>query len=180
MPDEIFLNDTVIELTQGDLTQWKGDAIVNAANTELVMGAGVAAAIARRAGSTVEREARAKAPIKVGEVVRTRAGLLPAKFVIHAAVMEPDLKTDTAIIARATTAALANAESVGLKSVAFPALGTGVGALPYADAAGAMLEAAINYLQSRPIARLRKIVFVLHDQPAYDAFKSVLETHSHG
>jgi len=180
MPDELFLSDTVVELAHGDITKWKGDAIVNAANTELVMGAGVAAAIAHRAGATVQREALEKAPLKVGEATRTRAGLLPAKFIIHAAVMNADRKTDAAIIGRAATAALANAEAIGLKSIAFPALGTGVGTLPYDVAARAMFDAVSAYVKHRQVARLKKIVFVLFDQHAYDAFKNVLETYGHG
>lgn len=173
--DEVFIGDTLVELTKGDITSWKGDAIVNAANTALIMGAGVAGAIARRAGETVQREALEKAPVPLGGVARTRAGLLPAKFVIHAAVMGPDAKTDTEIIARATDAALADAESIGLKSIAFPALGTGVGGLPYAEAARAMFGATAAYLKKRKTPRLRKITFVLYDDEAYAAFREVLD-----
>jgi O-acetyl-ADP-ribose deacetylase (regulator of RNase III) len=175
MADELFLGDTVIELTTGDITAWKGDAIVNAANTTLAMGAGVAGAIARRGGVTIQREALEKAPVALGEVARTRGGLLPAKFVIHAAVLGPSQPAAAAVVARATAAALADAEAIGLKSIAFPALGTGVGQLPYADAAAAMLEATVKYLAARPVARLRKITFVLYDDPAYRAFQTALE-----
>jgi len=175
MADELFIGDTVIELTTGDITAWKGDAIVNAANTALVMGAGVAGAIARRAGETVAREAAEKAPIALGAVARTRAGLLPAKFVIHAAVMGADRRTDAEVIARATRAALADAENIGLKSIAFPALGTGVGRLPYETSARAMLTAVVDYLKSRTTPRLRRVTFVLYDDAARDNFRGVLE-----
>jgi O-acetyl-ADP-ribose deacetylase (regulator of RNase III) len=176
MADELLVGNVIVELQKGDITGWRGDAIVNAANTSLVMGAGVAGAIAKRAGSTVQREALEKAPVGLGEVARTRAGLLPAKFVIHAAVMAEDRKTDAGIIGRATKAALANAEAVGLKSVAFPALGTGVGRVPYGIAAEAMLRATLEYLREREKPRLRRVVFVLYGDDAFESFRSVLES----
>lgn len=176
MADEMWVNDTVIELASGDLTAWRGDAVVNAANTSLVMGAGVAGALHQKAGGTVQREALEKAPLGLGEVARTRAGLLPAKFVLHAAVMGDDRITNPEIIGRATAAALADAESIGLKSIAFPALGTGVGGLPYEEAAAAMFEAAVAYLRDRLTPRLQRVVFVLYDETALEAFRTVLQT----
>jgi len=172
--DKLFIGETIIELEQGDITGWRGDAIVNAANTSLIMGAGVAGAIATRAGATVQREALEKAPIGLGEVVRTRAGLLPAKFVIHAAVMGEDRKTDAGTIARATRAALADAESVGLKSMAFPALGTGVGRMPYESVAAVMLAETVKYLSARATPRLKRVVFVLFDGAATESFRNAL------
>ncbi len=177
MPDELFVGDTVVELGRGDVTTWRCDAIVNAANTDLVLGAGVAGAIDRRAGATVQREALEKAPIALGAVARTRAGLLPAKFVIHAGVTAGDAKTDGDIIGRATAAALKDAESIGLKSVAFPALGTGVGGLPYRVAADAMFAAVVKYLTARTVVRLRKITFVLFDDEAYNEYRGAMDRH---
>lgn len=174
MGDELLVGETSIELEQGDITGWRGDAVVNAANTSLVMGAGVAGAIAKRAGPTVQREALEKAPVGLGEAVRTRAGLLPAKFVIHAAVMAEDRKTDDEIIRRATRAALANAESIGLKSIAFPALGTGVGRVPYDRAAAVILEEATTYLSGRKTPRLKRVAFVLYDDAAMESFRNAL------
>ncbi len=176
MEDELRVGDTVVELTRGDITAWRGDAIVNAANTSLVMGAGVAGAIDRRAGPTVQREALEKAPVHLGEVARTRAGLLPAKFVIHAAVMAEDRKTGAAIIARATKAALEDAEAIGLKSIAFPALGTGVGGMAYGEAAAAMLRQTVEYLSGREKPRLTRVVFVLFDDAALESFRNTLHT----
>lgn len=176
MAEELIVGETVMEMETGDLTAWRGDAIVNAANTSLVMGAGVAGAIAKRAGSTVQKEALEKAPLDLGKVARTRAGLLPAKFVIHAAVMGEDRKTDADIISRATAAALADAESIGLKSIAFPALGTGVGGMPYAESARAMLASAAGYLASRETPRLQRIVFVLYDDEAAGEFSNAFNS----
>ncbi|MGD8719694.1 MAG: macro domain-containing protein [Candidatus Zixiibacteriota bacterium] len=176
MAEEIVIGETVLEMETGDLTAWRGDAIVNAANTSMVMGAGVAGAIAKRAGSTVQKEALEKAPVGLGAVARTRGGLLPAKFVIHAAVMGDDRKTDADIIGRATTAALADAESIGLKSIAFPALGTGVGGMPYGEAARAMLASAAGYLAGREIPRLQRVVFVLYDDEAAGEFSNAFNS----
>jgi O-acetyl-ADP-ribose deacetylase (regulator of RNase III) len=176
MADELVIGDTAVGIAEGDITAWKGDAVVNAANTSLVMGAGVAGAIAARAGGTVQREALEKAPVALGGAARTRAGLLPAKFVIHAAVMGEDRKTSPEIISRATAASLESADAVGLKRVAFPALGTGVGGIPYADAARAMFGAVTDYLKRRPETRLTHVTFVLYDAEAYGAFAEVLNS----
>ena len=178
MAAELTVGDTVIELSRGDITTWRGDAIVNAANTELVMGGGVAAAIAARAGATVQQEALEHAPIAPGEVARTRAGLLPAKFVFHAAVMGPDRRTDGNIVARATRAALAAAEAIGLKSIAFPALGTGLGRIPYGDAAAAMWGTTVAYLREQATSRLWRVAVVLYDDEAWAAFADVLDSFS--
>ena len=83
-----------IYLERGDITEYEVDAIVNAANDQLSMGAGVASAIKRKGGTIVEEEAMRQGPIKVGEVVVTTAGNLPANYVIHAAVMGSDLRAD--------------------------------------------------------------------------------------
>ena len=168
------IGETVIGIEKGDITDCKVDAIVNPANTDLKLGAGVAGAIAKRGGSTVQRECDDFAPIELGKAARTRGGLLPAKFVLHAAVMEPGLKTDTGIIADATKSALAKAEEVGLKRVAFPAMGTGVGNIPYAEAAEAMLGATIEYLNNREAIRIFEVTYVLFNDEAYEAYKTVL------
>ena len=116
-----------IEIIEGDITRVSADALVNAANNYLWMGAGVAGAIKKAGGKDIEDEAVRKGPIPVGAVVETGAGRLPVKFIIHAAVMGQDLCTSAGIIERATANSLRKAEELGLKSIAFPALGTGVG-----------------------------------------------------
>ena len=131
-----------IEIVQGDITQQADiDAIVNAANTELILGSGVAGAILRRGGSEIDREGQAKGPIKLGEAAVTGAGRLSNKYVIHAAAMghrpedarvpkRPGSLSSAAIIADATRNSLHRAEELQLKSLAFPALATGVAAFP--------------------------------------------------
>lgn len=130
-----------VSLTQGDITDQKVDAVVNAANNHLWMGSGVAGAIKSRGGREIEDEAVGKGPVAVGEAVITGAGRLPARWVIHAAVMGQDLRTDFDKIKLATANALARAAELGVASVAFPALGTGVGGFPLREAARAMKEA---------------------------------------
>jgi O-acetyl-ADP-ribose deacetylase (regulator of RNase III) len=160
-------------LREGDITGAETDAIVNAANTALWMGAGVAGAIKRVGGKVVEDEAVRQGPIQVGEAVVTSGGGLKARYVIHAAAMGPDLVTDAAKIESATRNALLRAEELGIKSVAFPALGTGVGGFSYDEAARVMIEATKQHLAGK--SGLEKVLFVLYGEQAYEAFKSSLE-----
>jgi O-acetyl-ADP-ribose deacetylase (regulator of RNase III) len=119
-----------VTVLEGDITTRQVDAIVNAANNAFWMGSGVAGAIKSRGGQQIERDAVAQGPVEPGESVVTGAGALAARHVIHAAVMGQDLETDGDLIARATASALARAAERGLASIAFPALGTGVGGFP--------------------------------------------------
>ncbi len=118
------------EIVDGDITQLEVDAIANAANDHLWMGAGVAGAIKRAGGDEIEREAVAKGPIPVGSAVATSGGRLAAAHVIHGAVMGQDLRTSTELIAQTTRSCLEVADELGARSVALPAFGTGVGGIP--------------------------------------------------
>ena len=109
------------------------DAVVNAANNAFWMGAGVAGALKARGGQEIEAEAMAQGPVEPGECVVTSGGRLPARYVIHAAVMGQDLRTSAALIERATRNSLALAEA-RVWSIAFPAFGTGVGGFSIDDA----------------------------------------------
>ena len=160
---------TSLRLLQGDITEVRADAIVNAANNRLWMGAGVAGAIKRKGGESIEREAVSKGPIEVGEAVVTGAGALPVRHVIHAAAMGQDLVTHEWAIRQATRNSLLRAEELGLASIAFPALGTGVGGFPLEEAARAMLGEVIRYLDERE-ASLKEVLFVLLDTRALEAF----------
>ncbi len=132
------LGQAGIAIERGDITDWEVDAVVNAANTKLAMGAGVAAALKRKGGVIIEEEAMRQGPIEVGQAVLTTGGNLIATHVIHAAVMGPDLKTDPEKIAAATRSVLALADKHRLTSIAVPALGTGVGHVPPAASAEAV------------------------------------------
>jgi O-acetyl-ADP-ribose deacetylase (regulator of RNase III) len=134
-----------IKIVQGDITTAKVDAIVNAANNHLWMGAGVAGAIKKAGGKVIEDEAVSKGPIPVGSAVETTAGNLNAKYVIHAAVMGQDLITNEKYIRDATKSVLELCEKLNLTSVAFPALGTGVGGFPMEECAEIMIGEVLNF-----------------------------------
>jgi len=159
-----------ITLVRGDIAQQDTDAIVNAANNHLWMGAGVAGAIKRAGGSEIEREAVAKGPIPIGEAVATGAGRLRARYVIHAAAMGRDLRTDADKIRQATENSLRRADELALKSIAFPALGTGVGGFSLEECARIMLD--VVHKHSASGSSLERVVFVLYDETAYQAFEN--------
>lgn len=161
-----------IRLVQGDIARLDTDAIVNAANSQLWMGSGVAGAIKRWGGEEIEREAMAKGPIAVGEAVATGAGRLPARHVIHAAAMGPDLATDEDKVRRATRSALRVAGELGLRSIALPALGTGAGAFPLDNCARVMLDEVLAHLRSK--SSLGLVIFALFGNVAYAAFRDEL------
>jgi O-acetyl-ADP-ribose deacetylase (regulator of RNase III) len=166
-----------IALQQGDITQVETDAIVNAANNALWMGAGVAGAIKRVGGKDIEDQAVRQGPIAVGEAVVTGAGALKVRHVIHAAVMGTDLATDGVKIESATRNSLLRAEELGIKSVAFPALGTGVGGFSYREAARIMIEVTKQHLAAG--SGLEEVLFVLYGDEAFEAFSSELKAQQH-
>ncbi len=163
-----------IEVYRGDITQLELDALVNAANNQLWMGGGVAGALKRVGGKEIQDEALKKEPIPIGEAVVTGAGKLKANYVIHAAVMGQDLKTDDEKIRQATKNSLLRADEIGVKSIAFPALGTGVGGFPLDECAKIMISEVRQYLTRK--TGLKRVVFALYDEPAYQAFKQEIDT----
>ncbi len=172
-----------IEIRQGDITaQPDVDAIVNAANTDLALGAGVAGAIRRKGGDEIDREARALGPIPLGEAVATSAGRLPNRFVIHAAAMgyrpedarvakHPGSMSSAAIIRDATRNSLLRAEERKLTSIAFPALATGVAAFPVEECAEVMLGAVWEFAAAHPQSTVQRVVFVLYGAADYEVFR---------
>jgi len=166
----------LIEAVKGDITKTNTEAIVNAANNHLWMGAGVAGAIKRAGGEVIESEAVKKGPIMPGEAVYTGAGRLPFKIVIHAAVMGQDLHTSGELIRLATIASLNIAEKLKIESVAFPAFGTGVGGFPMTACANIMVKAVRGYQsQSKNIKRVQ---FCLFDELGYKTFSERLKEDS--
>jgi O-acetyl-ADP-ribose deacetylase (regulator of RNase III) len=160
-----------IEIADGDLAAETTDAVVNAANNAFWMGSGVAGALKARGGRSIEDEAMAQGPVEPGECVITAAGRLPARYVIHAAVMGQDLRTSPAIISCATSNSLALAETRQIASIAFPAFGTGVGGFGLKDCARVMIEAMRAH--ERTATSLRLVRLILFGQPAYRAFVDV-------
>lgn len=161
-----------LRIVRGDITALACDAIVNAANDHLWMGGGVAGAIKRRGGDEIEHEAVRLGPVPIGQAVATGAGRLPARYVIHAVTMGQDLATSEPSIRAATRSALRLADHLGLRSVALPALGTGVGGFPLDQAARAMLEETARHLGT--VGRPPEVVFALYDEQAYAAFARAL------
>jgi O-acetyl-ADP-ribose deacetylase (regulator of RNase III) len=170
----IRVDDTTIRLTKGDITEMEADAIVNAANNHLWMGGGVAGAIKRKGGKIIEDEAVKLGPIPVGEAVATSAGKLKAKYVIHAAGMGSDLRTDEDKIKNATLNSLKRADELKVKSIAFPSIGTGVGGFPVHSAAKIMIRTAIGFAKGE--TSLKNIIFVLYGKEAYSAFDDVMKS----
>jgi O-acetyl-ADP-ribose deacetylase (regulator of RNase III) len=171
---KLKIGAATVAIERGDISLSDADAVVNAANTTLAMGAGVAGALKKRGGVVIEEEAMRLGPVEIGDAVLTTAGNLPATHVIHAAVMGPDLKTDPEIIGQATQAVLALADKRKLASLAFPALGTGVGHVPPSLAADAMLAVVVSHLKAGG-STLKRVVFVLYQDDTYRAFVETLK-----
>jgi len=159
-----------LEVVEGDITELEVDAVANAANNELWMGAGVAGAIKRAGGAEIEQEAVAQAPIAVGEAIATGAGNLRAKHVVHAAVMGQDLQTSAELISQATRRALEVADELGSHSLAMPAFGTGVGGFPIGQCAELMVTEARAF---EP-ANLERVVFAVFGHDAEQAFRAAV------
>jgi O-acetyl-ADP-ribose deacetylase len=159
-----------LEVVEADITVLEVDAVANAANNALWMGAGVAGAIKRAGGEEIEREAVAKGPIEVGDAVVTGAGQLPARWVIHGAVMGQDLRTDEDLIRRTTSRCLGLADELGARSLALPAFGTGVGGFPLDECARIMVEVARGYEPGS----LERVVFAVFGGHARQAFEGAL------
>ncbi|HEY7058374.1 MAG TPA: macro domain-containing protein [Vicinamibacterales bacterium] len=165
----LSLPPLTVTIVEGDITEQRVDALVNAANNAFWMGSGVAGAIKRRGGAQIERDAMAQGPVDPGEAVMTPAGALPARFVIHAAVMGQDLRTNANLIRRATESALALAAEHALGSIALPALGTGVGGFPIDLCAEVMIGAVRTHAEEGRTS-LKDVRFVLYGREAYETF----------
>ncbi|MFH1578214.1 MAG: macro domain-containing protein [Candidatus Omnitrophota bacterium] len=176
----MLIKNCEIKVVEGDITELKVGAIVNAANNQLVMGGGVAGVIKKKGGQIIEKEAVAKGPIRVGEAVYTQAGRLPSKFVIHAATMGLDFKTDEKKIRQSCASSLGAAEAIKAGSVALPALGCGVGKFPYLACAKIMAQEVFKHLRETPDSSLGEIIFCLYSKEAYAIFnKTVLNYLEH-
>ncbi len=156
-----------LEVDQGDISLEATDAVVNAANNHFWMGGGVAGALKARGGAAIEAEAMAQGPVEPGECVMTMGGRLPARHVIHAAVMGQDLQTSARIIDRATRCALRLGDLHGLGSIALPAFGTGVGGFPLDECARIMVRAI--RAEAASLRAVRIVRFVLFGAAAYRA-----------
>jgi O-acetyl-ADP-ribose deacetylase len=161
-----------IAILQGDLTEMDTDAIVNAANNDLQLGGGVAGAIRRKGGPAIQKECDEIGPVPVGGAAITTGGNLKARWVIHAASMQLGGQTTAHALRASTAHSLRIAAQKGLKTIACPAVGTGIAGFPMRECAEIMIAEALKHLEGS--TSLQKIDFVLFDKEAFDTFEKVL------
>jgi O-acetyl-ADP-ribose deacetylase (regulator of RNase III) len=167
------LGQSVLELVEGDITEMDVDAIVNAANERLAHGGGVAGAIASKGGPAIQRESNAwirrHGPVETGSAAITSGGSLKARYVIHAVgPIYRQTSRSAELLASAVRSALQQADDHDLRTVALPAISTGIYGYPIEAAAEVMLRAAIEYLHGE--TGLERVVFCLYGQPSFGVF----------
>ena len=162
-----------VEVLDTDITQLEVDAIANAANTDLKHGGGVAGAISRAGGPSIQEESASVAPIGLGEAVETSGGNMPCRWVIHAATMELGGPTSAEIIREATASTLRKADELGARSLALVAFGTGVGGFSLDEAAQIEIDQVSRYLGAGGSA-IERVVFAVRGDEARLAFERAL------
>jgi O-acetyl-ADP-ribose deacetylase (regulator of RNase III) len=177
---QMRIGNASLELVQGDITRLEVDAIVNAANKFLAHGGGVALAIMRKSGLKIQAESTAliakRGPLETGDAVITGGGKLPAKFVIHTVGPiwgDQDERESDTLLRRAIRSSLKLADERGLKSVAFPAISTGIYRFPIERAATLMLAEAAEYLRDK--TPLERVLFCLYNDVTYRVFEAAFE-----
>jgi O-acetyl-ADP-ribose deacetylase (regulator of RNase III) len=181
--EHTFPSGQKLQLARGDITDETVEAIVNAANSHLAHGAGVAGAIVRRGGRQIQVESdqwvRDHGLVSHAEPAYTHAGNLPCRYVIHAVGPMWGEGDEEAKLAAAVRGSLCLAEQLGLSSIAFPAISTGIFDFPVDLAARVMLAAIQHYLMANPTSGLKIIRLVLYDQASVNAFLHVWEHDDH-
>ena len=170
---EVKVNNSVIQVIEGDITEQVTDAIVNAANAQLVLGAGVAGAIKTKGGPSIQEECNEIGGTFVGGAVITGAGNLKARHVIHAVGPRMGEGGEDDKLKNATLNSLKVADENGLKSITFPAISTGIFGFPIERCAAIMLENAKEYLQQE--TGIGQVVFCLWGQEAYQVFDDEIQ-----
>jgi len=172
-----FLSGQEIQIVQGDITQEPVDAIVNAANRQLQHGGGLAGVIVRRGGWQIQKEStewvRKNGSVAHSEPAFTTAGKLPCKYVIHAVGPRWGEGDEEVKLAAAVTGSLKLADELKLKSLAIPAISTGIFSFPKARAAEIIFETIKKYFVDQPQSDLARVRLTLYDQPTVDVFLSV-------
>ena len=169
---KVDIGNSVLELIEGDITEMRTDAIVNAANAQLILGGGVAGAIRRKGGPKIQDECNKIGGTFVGGAVITTAGNLKAKYVIHAVGPRMSEGNEDEKLKNATLNSLKLADDKNLKSISFPAISTGIFGFPIERCAEIMLKTTIDYLQEQ--TGLEKVVFCLFGQDSYEVFTNQL------
>lgn len=167
------IGGTVIELVKGDITELEVDVIVNAANSSLKMGGGVAGAILRKGGRVIQEECDKIGYCPVGGAVITSAGKLKAKYVIHAVGPRMGEGDEDNKLRNATLSSLELADKYNVESIAFPAISTGIFGYPKDRCAQVMLSAIVDYVSVKK-TNLKKIILCLYDDETYQIFEKKL------
>ena len=170
---KVNVENRVLELLEGDITEMHTDAIVNAANAQLILGGGVAGAIRRRGGPEIQEECSRMGGTFVGGAVITTAGNLKAKYVIHAVGPRMGEGNEDQKLKDATLNALKLANDNNLRSISFPAISAGIFGFPIERCAKIMLETTIDYLKGQ--TSLEEVVFCLFGQESYQVFANRLK-----
>jgi O-acetyl-ADP-ribose deacetylase (regulator of RNase III) len=170
---EVNIGHVKLSIVHGDIIEAGTEAITNAANNKLWMGGGVAGAIKRAGGEEIETEAMKKGPITIGDVAVTGAGTLETKYVIHAAVMGQDLRTNGEYVRKATINTIEAADNIPVGSLAIPAFGTGIGHFSAEECSEIMIEESVNTLLN--VKSLKQVKIVLKDKGIYEIFKNALD-----
>ncbi len=169
---------TRLQAWQGDISDLEVDAIVSPATVSLWMSSGVGAAIKKRGGEGIEIAAVRQGPIAPGEAIVTPGGKLLATHVIHAATLEATHRATPAMVAEAARNAVRRAHDLGVRSIAFPALGAGGGGLDIETSAHATISGVRDGLAAAP--GIRRVVFALPDMPTFIAFRDEIERTDEG
>ena len=170
---KVNIENRILELLEGDITEMETDAIVNAANAQLVLGGGVAGAIRRKGGPTIQEECNKRGGAFVGGAVITTGGNLKAKYVIHAVGPRMGEGNEDEKLKNATLNSLKAAEENHLKSISFPAISAGIFGFPIARCAEIMLKIVIEYLKGQ--TGLEKVIFALFGRESYQVFENQLK-----
>lgn len=175
---QVRINNSVIELMRGDITEQDTDAIVNAANAQLILGGGVAGAIRTKGGPVIQAECRRIGTTVVGGAVKTTAGNLKAKYVIHAVGPRAGEGDEDNKLKNATLTSLKLADNSGLTSISFPAISTGIFGFEVRRCAEIMLRTVTKFLQGETC--LKKVVFCLFTDADYRIFQARLQQKGNG
>jgi O-acetyl-ADP-ribose deacetylase (regulator of RNase III) len=164
-----------IVVMKGDITNIEVDAIVNAANTDLILGSGVAGAIWKEGGDLIQNECNEIGSIPLGQAAITGAGNLRARYVIHAAGMHLGGRVSEVSLKDTTNNSLLRASEKNLKTIAFPAIGTGAGGFPMKDCARVMVDTVSEFLEDKHTS-IERVYFVLFDEDSFDVFDHYLKS----
>ncbi|MFW9987702.1 MAG: macro domain-containing protein [Candidatus Odinarchaeota archaeon] len=170
---KLKINDSLIVLEQGDITELDVDAIVNAANTQLILGGGVAGAIRKKGGPTIQEECNNIGSTYVGGAVITTGGNLKAKYVIHAVGPRMGEGDEDQKLKNATLNSLKLMDEYKLKTIAFPAISTGIFGFPIERCSKIMINTAKEYLQGN--TQIENVIFCLYSISDFDVFEKELK-----